>query len=328
LRGKQKLFVAPLDYAIRLVRLLAGAKCDTLKIMDFLRNILSSILILLAIPSLLVATLSLTAQRTVLSEQFVRQQIEESRLYEGATALVRSLLKEQAQVKLLEPIIDRVITTQRVEEAIEPALGRLFAYLKSQTNDPTIVIDLRPIKGDVKNFLPPAEQRKIDEQMPNELTFGEISQEDAGGSRLERWRGWYERIQKWSERLPFVVAGLLVLLVLVNQGRSRLRRPAYVFLVVGMVLAAVGGLTTFGLPFALGRLGDIPNLPQLAKTSVDNLARNVGSDISNTIFVFGGTYLILAFLLFVASFFIHATSPTATGLNEKATDLKRSAIKR
>ena len=299
--------------------------------MEFLRGLLSSLIMLVAIPLLLVATLSFVARQTIFSEEFVKDQAEENRLYDGLADFAAASLKEQTDDPRLDPVIEDAVTTQRVREAVEPALTKLYSFLAGKTDEATISIDLSAIKGDIKQALPRSGQDELDRFIPNQLTFGEPGSEPAirdERSGLERFRDWYDRVNRWSALLPFIALGLLVLLFLINKGGGRLRRPAYVLLVVGLSLGIIGGIAAVLIPVGLGRLEQIPNLPALAKESIDNLARSVGGGISRLIFFAGLGYLGLAVLLFVVSIFFREPVRLALSTVGKVEDTKKGLGRR
>lgn len=290
--------------------------------MEFWRGLLSSLITLIAIPLLLVATLSFVVRRTVFSEEFIKNQIEENQLYDGLANFVSSSLKEQIDEPRVDPIIDSAVTTQRVREAVEPALTKLYGYLAGATNHSIISVDLTAIKGEINQSLSRLKKIELDQHIPDRLTFGEQSDERsfaAKPSSLERIRGWYSKVNLWSNLLPFAGLGLLVLLFAINTGVHRLRRPAYVLLVVGLILGIVGGIAAVLIPMALRRLGEIANLPILASETIDNFYRSIGGDISRLLFFAGLGFFGLAIIFFFASMFLRERVRFARSVAERLT---------
>lgn len=296
--------------------------------MNFIRNFFSSIIIILVIPLLLVVTITFTLNRTVLSEGFIKGQVEKNNLYQGIAGFAQSSLGQQTEDPRMSEILSQSITAERVKEAVEPVLTKVFDYIHERSDDTTITIDFRPIKADIKARVPKDSQKEIDAAFPDDLKIGSDGGEQSGPpSWFAQARSFKRGSNRLSQLLPWVILGLFGLLAMINTGGGRLRRPAYVFLIVGLIVGGLGGIVVWGIPLAVSNLGNMPGLPEVAKTSINDFAHGLGGGIAREILIAGGAYVALAILLFVASIFIHSPAPAAAPKEQQTFDPKRATIK-
>jgi len=294
--------------------------------MEFLRNFISSLVVLITIPLLVVATLSFVANRTIFSETYVKEQADENDVYAGVVDLAQNAPREEGGEDI-GAIVAKHLTPARVRAAFEPAITRLYRWLRGE-EELNITLDLRELKAEIEPTLSREERATLDEEYPDELTLTDPSAADEERGGLGLLKSTYERARQLQQFAPFLVLGLLVLLFLVNHGRSRVRRPAYVFLISGLLIALVSGLGLLGTQFLLSRVNENAGLPAVLQESLRGLADSIGGDVTRLVFLFGVAYLVLAVVLFVASFFIHAPLKLVTSPDDRTYDPKRGAIKR
>jgi|GEM_PF-4149785 len=295
--------------------------------MEFFRNFASSIIILIAIPLLVVTTLSFVANRTVFSEEYVKEQAAEHNIYAGIVDVAQNAPREEGEEGDIGAVVAEHLTPERARAAFEPAMTSLYRWMRGE-KELQITLDLRELKAEIEPTLSADERTALEEEYPDDLTLADSSRVDERGGGLALLKGIYGRAQQLQRYAPYIVLGLLVLLAAINHGRSRLRRPAYVFLVGGLMVALVGGLGLMGTQLLLSRVSEDSNLPAVLQESVRGLAETMGGDITRLILFSGVAYLVLAILLFAISFFIHAPVPIATGPDERAYDPKRGTSKK
>lgn len=274
--------------------------------MDFIRNFLSSLIILVAVPLLLVGTLSFIIRQTILSEQYVGRQLDNPRIYDVLANFIFQAVDHGGQNEAVKAAIVKEITPDRVKEVVQPAVRNLFQFFQSDTGG-ELIIDLTPLKTPMLAVLPASERQESSEVIPDTINLTEKSQPTSStpDSKLAGYKTWYQRFQKAGVYLPLIVLGLLALLFLINTGRRRLWRPGYAVFVAGLVLSALGGMATFGLPSILQRLSNSgAELPPQIQEAASDLARTVGGDIARWILFFGVGYVVAAIVFFVLAFIL------------------------
>ncbi len=275
--------------------------------MEWLRSIISSLIILIAVPLLIAGTFLFILRQTVLSESYVDSRLDDPRIYEGLAAVAAEAVERGEQAPVVKKIISQEITPDRVKQIIQPATANIFQYFNGESNE-DLIFDFRPLKDPIKATVSQDMRREIDQAVPDTINLTELSQRaspDAVDNRLATYKAWYLRFKQLSAYLPLIVVALLALLFLINTGQRRLWRPAHIIFVSGLILAAIGGLATFGLPILLTRFADSASelLPQLQEITSD-LAWGIGSDIARWTLLFGLGYVIAAAILFVFGFIL------------------------
>jgi hypothetical protein len=170
----------------------------------------------------------------------------------------------------------------------------------------------------------------LDQAVPDQIDLASIAAQRSATqeNQLTRIRGYYQRIQQTAVFAPLAVLVLLVLLFLINQGRPRLRRPAYVLLVAGFILALLGGVVVMATPLAVEQLTSGSDTSAAIEEATKSVIEGFGGDVARLILFAGGGYLVLAIALFVLSFFLHQKSIEEKTPDERTYDPKKGSIKK